>query len=381
MVGEPSRAAPEIDFALGGRDFRGDIGQRARDRRRALQRLRARDLGGPDQPQRHAPLARDRAALVDLPAVRARLGGRGDRLEPARGDRAVVRAGRARSSSSRTPRRRSPPTGSCSTTRPQAEAMGARARERVLDEHTYAHRARRVLDLLGLGAAVAREPRAASIAIVPALQRGGRDRRRRRRDPRLRPGVRRRRRSTTARRTRPRRSPRAHGAAVVTAPVQPRHRRRRADGLQVRARARLRAAPSGSTATASTTRPSSRSCSTPLRARRGGHRHGLALRRRRRRLPAAARAAASGSPGSRRLVSLLTRQRVTDTTSGFQALNRRGIALFAGDYPSDYPEVEATRPRLQAPAAARRGAGADARARARRSRRSRSSAPSTTCSR
>jgi glycosyltransferase involved in cell wall biosynthesis len=43
-----------------------------------------------------------------------------------------------------------------------------------------------------------------------------------------------------------------------------------------------------------------------------------------------------------RIVSLLTRQRVTDTTSGFQALNRRGIALFAGDYPNDYPEVEAT---------------------------------------
>ncbi len=43
-----------------------------------------------------------------------------------------------------------------------------------------------------------------------------------------------------------------------------------------------------------------------------------------------------------RLVSLLTGQRVTDTTSGFQALNRKGIALFARDYPSDYPEVEAT---------------------------------------
>jgi glycosyltransferase involved in cell wall biosynthesis len=42
------------------------------------------------------------------------------------------------------------------------------------------------------------------------------------------------------------------------------------------------------------------------------------------------------------LVSLLTGQRVTDTTSGFQALNRQGIALFARDYPSDYPEVEAT---------------------------------------
>ena len=42
------------------------------------------------------------------------------------------------------------------------------------------------------------------------------------------------------------------------------------------------------------------------------------------------------------IVSLLVRQRVTDTTSGFQALNRRGIRLFAADYPHDYPEVEAT---------------------------------------
>ena len=43
-----------------------------------------------------------------------------------------------------------------------------------------------------------------------------------------------------------------------------------------------------------------------------------------------------------RLVSFLTHQRVTDTTSGFQALNARGIAIFAADYPHDYPEVEAT---------------------------------------
>jgi len=41
-----------------------------------------------------------------------------------------------------------------------------------------------------------------------------------------------------------------------------------------------------------------------------------------------------------RIVSLLVRQRVTDTTSGFRASNRRAIALFAGDYPHDYPEVE-----------------------------------------
>jgi hypothetical protein len=42
------------------------------------------------------------------------------------------------------------------------------------------------------------------------------------------------------------------------------------------------------------------------------------------------------------IVSRIAGQRVTDTTSGFQALNRRGIALFARDYPHDYPEVEAT---------------------------------------
>jgi len=41
------------------------------------------------------------------------------------------------------------------------------------------------------------------------------------------------------------------------------------------------------------------------------------------------------------LVSLLTRQQLTDTTSGFQAVNARGIRLFAADYPHDYPEVEA----------------------------------------
>jgi glycosyltransferase involved in cell wall biosynthesis len=42
------------------------------------------------------------------------------------------------------------------------------------------------------------------------------------------------------------------------------------------------------------------------------------------------------------LVSLITRQRVTDTTSGFRAVNRLGIRLFAADYPHDYPEVETT---------------------------------------
>ena len=43
-----------------------------------------------------------------------------------------------------------------------------------------------------------------------------------------------------------------------------------------------------------------------------------------------------------RVVSMLVRQRITDPTSGFRAVNRRALELFAGDYPHDYPEAEAT---------------------------------------
>jgi glycosyltransferase involved in cell wall biosynthesis len=41
-----------------------------------------------------------------------------------------------------------------------------------------------------------------------------------------------------------------------------------------------------------------------------------------------------------RVVSLIARQKLTDTTSGFQACNRRAIAVYAADLPHDYPEVE-----------------------------------------
>jgi glycosyltransferase involved in cell wall biosynthesis len=65
-----------------------------------------------------------------------------------------------------------------------------------------------------------------------------------------------------------------------------------------------------------------------------------------------------------RVVSLLVRQRVTDTTSGFRVVNRKGISLFASDYPHDYPEVETIvllfRHRLrlvEVPVAMRRRAG------------------------
>ena len=41
------------------------------------------------------------------------------------------------------------------------------------------------------------------------------------------------------------------------------------------------------------------------------------------------------------ILSRIVGQHVSDPTSGFRLYNRRGIALFARDYPHDYPEVEA----------------------------------------
>jgi glycosyltransferase involved in cell wall biosynthesis len=41
-----------------------------------------------------------------------------------------------------------------------------------------------------------------------------------------------------------------------------------------------------------------------------------------------------------RVVSSIAGRTLTDTTSGFQALNRRAIALYAAELPHDYPEVE-----------------------------------------
>ena len=97
--------------------------------------------------------------------------------------------------------------------------------------------------------------------------------------------------------------------------------------------------PSASTATASTTRRSSALLLAPVLADEAD-------------IVVGSRFAAGGgyrSSRSRRIgisilagtLSAIVRRRVTDPTSGFQALNRRAIALFAADYPHDYPEVEA----------------------------------------
>lgn len=42
-----------------------------------------------------------------------------------------------------------------------------------------------------------------------------------------------------------------------------------------------------------------------------------------------------------KLISVLTRQRLTDSTSGFRVANRKVIERFARYYPEDYPEPEA----------------------------------------
>ena len=40
------------------------------------------------------------------------------------------------------------------------------------------------------------------------------------------------------------------------------------------------------------------------------------------------------------ITSCIVRQKIADTTSGFQAVNRRVIEFYEDEYPSDYPEVE-----------------------------------------
>ena len=149
MVGEPSRAAPELDFALGGGDFKGDTG-------------RARMLG--DVPfnvfahaisaarvnlniTRHShasvfassscrpfELAACGAAIVSNPCA-----GMERWFEPGR-ELLVVNDAEESLAAYR----------ELVADPGAAEAMGRRARERALDEHTYARRAEQVLDLLGL---------------------------------------------------------------------------------------------------------------------------------------------------------------------------------------------------------------------------------------
>jgi len=153
LVGEPSRAAPEIDFALGGRDFQGDTGNArelgdvpfnvfaraisaARVNLNITRRSHATVPGS--STCRPFELASTAAAIVSNPHE-----GIERWFEP--GSELIVVEDAAQALVAYRELLGDPA---------QAEALGARARERVLDEHTYAHRARRLLELLELASPV-----------------------------------------------------------------------------------------------------------------------------------------------------------------------------------------------------------------------------------
>jgi spore maturation protein CgeB len=154
LVGEPSRRRDDVDFALGGRDFRGDIGN-ARvigdvpfnvfphaisSARINLNVTRSTHATVPmSSTCRPFELAACGAAIVSNPHD-----GIERWFEPGRELLVVADADEATAAYR-----------DLLADPAQAEELGRRARERVLDEHTYAHRARQILDLLGLRAPVA----------------------------------------------------------------------------------------------------------------------------------------------------------------------------------------------------------------------------------
>jgi spore maturation protein CgeB len=149
LVGEPSRRLDDVDFALGGGDFRGDIG-RARligdvpfnvfARRISAARININMTRRP-----HATVfASSTCRPFELAACGATIisnpyDGIERWFEPGRELVVVASADEAVAAYRE-----------LLADRGEAEAMGQRARERALDEHTYAHRARRLLDLIEL---------------------------------------------------------------------------------------------------------------------------------------------------------------------------------------------------------------------------------------
>jgi spore maturation protein CgeB len=154
LVGEPSRLDPEIDFALGGTDFRGDIGNArligdvpfnvfaqaiSRGRLNLNITRRSHATVYASSTCRPFELAASAAAIVSGPHA-----GIERWFEPGRELLMVDSADAAVEAYQ-----------SLLADPAQAEELGRRARERVLDEHTYAHRARRLLQLVGVTTPVA----------------------------------------------------------------------------------------------------------------------------------------------------------------------------------------------------------------------------------
>src|SRR6478752_128465 len=149
MVGEPSRRLPHADFALGGRDFRGDTGAareigdvpfnvfgRAISEARINLNItrRAHATVPASSTARPFELAMAGASIVSNPYE-----GIERWFEPGRELLIVSSADEA----FETYRELLDDPG-------RTEELGRAARERALDEHTYVHRARRLLELIGL---------------------------------------------------------------------------------------------------------------------------------------------------------------------------------------------------------------------------------------
>jgi len=152
LVGEPSRGLSDVDFSLGGRDFQGDTGTarlvgdvpfpsfpRAISAARVNLCITRRSHATVFASSSCRPfeLAASGAAIVANP-----YDGIERWFEPG-SELLIVRDADEAVAAYR----------SLLDDPGQAEEMGRRARERVLDEHTYRHRARRVLELLDLGVA------------------------------------------------------------------------------------------------------------------------------------------------------------------------------------------------------------------------------------
>jgi spore maturation protein CgeB len=149
MVGEPSRRLPHADFALGGRDFRSDTGAareigdvpfnvfgRAISEARINLNItrRAHATVPASSTARPFELAMAGASIVSNPYE-----GIERWFEPGRELLVVSSADEA----FETYRELLDDPG-------RTEELGRAARERALDEHTYVHRARRLLELIGL---------------------------------------------------------------------------------------------------------------------------------------------------------------------------------------------------------------------------------------
>jgi Glycosyl transferases group 1 len=149
LVGEPSRRLPDADFALGGEDFQGDVGHacslgvipfNAFNHAIASSRIslnvtrRAHATVRSSSTARPFELAMAGATIVSNPVE-----GMETWFEPGR---ELVVVGDA-DEATETYRE-------LLADRAQADELGSRARERAVDEHTYAHRARRLLELIGL---------------------------------------------------------------------------------------------------------------------------------------------------------------------------------------------------------------------------------------